>query len=77
MGLSPLSISTSQLRSLIAAEIGHQVDMDRLRIIQVGTRWYATLASDGSRVDEEQLAVVSTVGRRLVGRYSIVPGDDA
>ena len=70
------SLTASELKKLIAAELSKSaehvdVDLDSLIILKTGPGWWATLRSDGARLDEALCAAVAEISRRLAFGFEL------
>jgi hypothetical protein len=69
------SLTATELKKLIAAELrkdaAHaEIDLDSLIVLKTEPGWWATLRSDGSRLDEARSAVAE-VSRRLAAGFEL------
>jgi hypothetical protein len=70
------SLTASELKKLIAAELSKNaehadVDLDSLIILKKQPGWWATLRSDGARLDEARCAAVAEVSLRLAAGFEL------
>jgi len=70
------SLTASELKKLIAAELSKNsehadVDLDSLVILKTQPGWWATLRSNGARLDEARCAAVAEVTRRLCAGFEL------
>jgi hypothetical protein len=61
--------TVAELKALVIAELGDNCEPDALAIIRTGST--CTLRANGSRTDEQKLASVSAIGRRLAADYAL------
>jgi hypothetical protein len=70
------SLTATELKKLIAAELRRdaahaEIDLDSLIVLKTEPGWWATLRSDGSRLDEARCAAVAEVSRRLAAGFEL------